>query len=156
MLHKDKVTAVGVYDGGEDNDGRFVQLFRIIFKRKHELNFKHPFTNILQEDRIKAIKEIAGQGVMSNVYKLIVSRGYTLVSDNAHFDPAQGLWLKMAKDLSNFIWVADVDNGLFSDNRGKPLRYVGQKSLIDADAWTTGSDYNGTYRLIILTNRDIR
>lgn len=155
LMHKEKVATIGVPNNSTGEVERVDQIFRLTFKNKHELNFKHPFTNILQENNVKIHKKYGGQGIMSSVYRLLVDRGFTLVSDSAHFEPAKAMWIKLSRDPTYFVWVADCDHGLFKDEHGQPIRYVGQK-LVDDQVWTTGSNYDGNYRLIILTNRDVR
>jgi hypothetical protein len=155
MLHRERVAVVGVPNNSDREDGRVEQIFRLTFKDRHELKFNHPFTNVLQENTVKIHKKYGGQGIMSNVYKLIAERGFTLISDSTQFESAQAMWMKMSRDPNYFIWVVDADSGFFKDEDGKIIRYVGQK-LIDDQVWTTGSNYDGNYRLMILTKQDIR
>lgn len=155
LMHKEKVAVIGVPNDTSSNEERVDQIFRLTFKDKNELNFKHTFPNVLQENVVKIHKKYGGQGIMSNVYKLIAAHGITLVSDSAHFEPAKAMWIKISRDPNYFIWVADSDHGLFRDESGQPIRYVGQK-LVDDQVWTTGSNYDGQYRLMILTKHDIR
>lgn len=155
LIQKDNASLIGLQAGAVPIDGRFRPVFHLMFKAKHELNFPNNFTNIVQETRVVIDRAFGNRGVMTSVYKMIVDAGFTLVSDSTQFESAQAMWIKLSRDPNYFIWVVDADSGFFKDEDGKIIRYVGQK-LIDDQVWTTGSNYDGNYRLMILTKQDIR
>lgn len=133
-------------------EGRVRQVFRIRFKPKHELNFNHQLRNPIQIDKVAINRSFGNQGIMSRVYKKLADHGFSIVSDSTQFEPAQSLWMKIANDPSYTVRIADVDNGFFKDADGCDEIYRGA-DLIKADAWTTGSDFTGYNRVIVLTKR---
>lgn len=129
---------------------RYEQVFRLQFKSSNLLKFKNNFTNIIQVDKVAVLRKAGTQGIASTVYKMIVDNGFTLVSDVTQFDPAKALWRKLAGDSEYQIYVADIDNGIFKDDNGNDIVYNGS-NILDQNIWTEGSDYNGEYRVLILT-----
>jgi hypothetical protein len=89
---------------------------------------------------------------MSSVYKMLVDSGFTLLSDESQYDPAQALWKKLGSDKNYTVYVADTDHGLFKDQDGTPVEYNG-RNIPDSDIWTQGSDFNGQYRILILKSK---
>ena len=129
---------------------RFEQVFRIQFKPSNLLKFKNNFTNLIQVDKASVLRKSGTQGIASTVYKMIVDNGFTLVSDVTQFDPAKALWKKLAQDSVYKIYVADIDQGIFQDEDGIDIVYNGS-NINDHDIWTSGSDMNGIYRVLIMT-----
>lgn len=134
----------------EVNNDRFEQVFRLQFKSANLLKFKNNFNNIVQVDKVAVLRNSGTQGIASAVYKMIVDNGVTLVSDVTQFDPAKALWKKLAEDPEYKMYVADVDHGIFKNQDGVYIVYNGS-NISDNDIWTEGSDYNGEYRVLILT-----
>lgn len=129
---------------------RFEQVLRIQFKQSNLLQFKHDFKNIVQVDKVAVMRAAGTQGIASTVYKMIVDNDFTLVSDVTQFDPAKALWKKLAIDAEYTMYVADVEHGIFRDQDGADIIYNGN-NIPDQDIWTEGSDFNGQYRVLILT-----
>ena len=137
-------------DSNDTGTERVRQHMRIQFKRRHDINFKHAFNNLLQVDKVAISPDHGLQGIATGVYKMLADSGFTIVSDNTQFDPAQAMWRKLASDPAYKVYVADVDHGIFKDDNGTPIVYTG-KNIPDQDIWTSGSDMNGNYRVMILT-----
>lgn len=138
-------------DRKPNDEGRVRQVFRIRFKPTHELNFDHGLRNPVQIDKVAINRSFGNQGIMSRVYKALANVGYSVISDSTQFEPAQSLWMKIANDPNYAVRIADLDNrGFFKDADGRDIQYRGP-DLIKADAWTTGSDFKGYNRVIVLT-----
>jgi hypothetical protein len=136
--------------GSEVSSGRLEQVFRLEFKQSSMLNFKNTFKNVIQVNKVAVVRRAGIQGIATQVYKMIVDNGYTLVSDVTQFDPAKALWQKIATDTEYKMYVADIDRGIFQDEDGQDIVYNGM-NIDDHDIWTEGSDFNGEYRVLILT-----
>lgn len=151
-IYKDHYdTHVVVVDPGQQVDnGRLLQVFRLHFKKSHQLLFPNNFQRILQVNKVAIDRTQGSRGIASNIYKLLASLGYTIVSDDTQFEPAQSLWKRIAADPGVKVYVADVEHGLFKDDDGSPILYNGA-NIPDQDIWTSGSEYNGQYRVLILT-----
>ena len=130
--------------------GRVLPLFSLEFKRSPMLNFPNSFKNIVQVDKVAIVRSKGDAGAASTIYKMIVDAGYTLVSDVTQYDTAKALWKKIATDTSYKMYVADVDHGLFKDEDGQPIVYDGN-NITDDQIWSMGSDFDGQYRVLILT-----
>ena len=144
-------THVIVIDSGSEvSSGRLEQVFRLEFKQSSMLNFKNTFKNVIQVNKVAVVRRAGIQGIATQVYKMIVDNGYTLVSDVTQFDPAKALWKKIAADTEYKMYVADIDRGIFQDEDGQDIIYNGM-NIDDHDIWTEGSDFNGEYRVLILT-----
>jgi hypothetical protein len=130
--------------------GRVLPDFVLLFKTAHLLKFPNTLHNVIQVDRVATHPVKSESGVATGVYKLLVDSGYTLVSDITQYETAQGLWKKLARDRSYKVYVADVDHGMFRDTSGTPIVYDGV-NILDDDIWSHGSNYDGQYRVLILT-----
>ena len=148
LMQKDNAVVIGISDKIESND-RILPLLRILFKDKHELKFKNEFENIIQVDQTAILKMISNVGIISEVYCLLADCGFTVVSDNTHFETAQGLWKKLSTKPGYVVYVADIDHGVFKDKNGSDIIYNGY-NIPDYDIWTMGSNYDGSYRVLIL------
>jgi hypothetical protein len=129
---------------------RIIPVFKLIFKVNNMLNFKHDFVNVIQVDRVAISRSSGNEGIMSSVYKMLVDSGYTIVSDITQFDPARGLWKKLATDTEYKVYVADIEHGIFKDADGQYVVYDGE-NIPDSDIWSEGSNFDGQYRVLILT-----
>ena len=83
-IYKDHYdTHVVVVDPGQQVDsGRLLQVFRLHFKKSHQLLFPNNFQRILQVNKVAIDRTQGSRGIASNIYKLLVSLGYTIVSDD--------------------------------------------------------------------------
>lgn len=133
------------------SQGRVLPTFVLMFKRRVLLKFPNKFPNVIQVDKVAIDPAKGNRGTMSEVYKLIVDSGFTLISDVTQYETAQGLWKKLARDRDYTMYVADIDHGLFKDSDGVPIVYDGT-NISDQEIWSTGSDYDGQYRVLILTS----
>jgi hypothetical protein len=147
-LSIDNTRVIGI-NSLENIVDRVLPVFKLIFKSSNLLKFRHQFQNIIQVDRVAVTTKAGSSGIMSRVYKMLVDRGFTLVSDITQFDPAQALWKKIATDPEYKVYVADIDHGIFRDEDGTGIVYNGT-NLDDQDIWTRGGDYAGQYRVLIL------
>lgn len=149
----DNNRVIGV-NAEENIEDRVSPVFKLIFKSSNLLKFKNDFKNIVQVDSVAITTKSGSSGVMSSVYKMLVDNGFTLVSDVTQFDPAKVLWKKLSTDNRYTMYVADVDHGIFQDADGQDIVYDG-KNIADNDIWTTGSDSDGNYRVLILNKGNI-
>lgn len=131
---------------------RLLQVFRVQFKPNHQLKFTNTFRNVLQISKVAIDRQYGVRGIASQVYNLLVDNGYTLVSDDTQFEPAQSLWKRLAASGDYPVYVADVEHGLFKDANGLPIVYNGS-NIPDSDIWSSGSDFNGQYRVMILSGK---
>ena len=138
----------------QTNANRIRPTLALLLKTHNELKFKHTFENVIQVDKVSIAVGYSRAGIASEVYRLIVSQGYTLVSDSTQFETAQALWKNLAQSGRYPVYVADVDNGVFRGSDGNPIRYNGT-NIPDYDIWSSGSDYNGSYRVLILSPVEI-
>lgn len=134
----------------ETSTGRLLQVFRVTFKKTHTLKFAHAFKNILQIAKVAIDKSYGSQGTAQAVYQILVDRGFTIISDDTQFEPAQALWKRLASAPMYKVYVADVEHGVFKDDDGNEIIY-NSKNIPDQDIWSIGSDYSGEYRVLILT-----
>lgn len=141
---------IGLDSSKQPTGDRVRPIFKLVFKHKHELNFQHNIRNLVQIDKVAIQHGRGNDGVMSQVYKILADHGYSVISDSTQFEPAQSLWMKIANDPNYAVRIADVDRGFFKDADGRDMQYRGP-DLIKADAWTTGSDFKGYNRVIVLT-----
>jgi hypothetical protein len=148
LIQKDNAVLIGISDKIESNN-RILPLLKIYFKSKHILKFKNDFKNLIQVDQSVIMKQISNIGIMTNVYYLLADSGFTIVSDNTHFETAQGLWKNISKNPEYNVYVADIDNGIFKDKNESDIIYNGH-NIPDYDIWTMGSNYDGSYRVLIL------
>ena len=150
MIDRSNTLVIGLGSDKARPDGRVLPAFRLIFKQKHELNFTHNLQKVVQVDKVAIRSALGNSGIMSGVYRLLADLGFALVSDNTQFEPAQAMWIKLANDPNYVVRVADVDHGFFKDRGGNAIVYDG-KRLLDDQVWTSGSNFDGQYRLLILT-----
>lgn len=149
LMHRDQSHLIGITSVSDDS-GRFPAIFRLHFKDHHRIKFDLPVSEILQVNLAEIKTGWANTGVMSQVYEMIVGLGVTLVSDDTQLVPGRALWVKLAQTGRYPIYVADVENGLFRNGDGEPVVYNGQ-NIPEGDIWTGGSDFNGEYRVLIMT-----
>lgn len=149
-IDKHETHVIVVNPEEKTESGRMQQVFRMQFKQRHQLSFPNQFKNILQLSKVAVNRQHGTSGLATYVYKLLVSLGYTIVSDDTQFEPAQSLWKRIAADPGVKVYVADVEHGLFKDDNGAPILYNGA-NIPDQDIWTSGSEYTGQYRVLILT-----
>ena len=76
--------------------------------------------------------------------------GYTIVSDDTQYEPAQALWRRLAADPNTKVYIADKDRGILTDNNGDPIVYTGS-NIPDQDIWTGNDEYSGRRLVLILT-----
>lgn len=151
-MDRDNIRLVGI-DAADSN-------FRVSLL--YSLYFKETCTNIpefikqkcIQVNNVYLNKEIRSKQIASQVYFQLAKKGYSIISDTVQFETAQGLWKKLASESNKHgcvVYAADTDYGIFKDSDGKPIAYNGT-NIKDHEIWTTGSDFNGNYRVLILTS----
>jgi hypothetical protein len=104
---------------------------------------------ILQGSRILLKRDLRRYSISTRVYKRLTEHGYAIISDQTHFDPAKGLWMKLARDSDeNYkLILVDIDYGAIKDENGNTLCYNGS-NYPEEQLWTTGSDFTG-YNLVL-------
>ena len=151
-IYKDRYdTHVLVVDPTQkDSGGELTQVFRMDFKRQPRLAFPNNFQKLLQVNKVAVDSTHGARGIASSVYKLLVNMGYTIVSDDTQYEPAQALWRRLAADPNTKVYVADKDRGILTDNNGDPIVYTGT-NIPDQDIWTGNDEYSGRRLVLILT-----
>jgi len=94
--------------------------------------------NAIQVDTVVSAEDIRGFGYGYMLYKMLLNRGYTVVSDNIQYIGGRKLWEKIlrqsSKDNHN---VFILQNGKYlRDANGAPLVYDGVNISAD-DIWST-------------------
>ena len=143
--------SMGVLIGVEKNtaQSRVEPQFKVTFKENPVI--LQGVNKPLQIDQIYLSKSLRNQSIAAYCYTLIVDQGFSIVSDVTHFDPAKWLWKKLAKELRDYtITVWDIDHGPFKDENGQVIRYDGS-NIPDHEIWTQGSDFNGSYRVLVMS-----
>lgn len=151
LIAKENSHVIGINESNSSSIlSRIQPVFYIAFKNSDLLNFKHELKNILQIDKVVINRAKGNIGIISKVYNMLVDSGFTIVSDITQYDPAKSLWKKIARETKYLVYVADVDYGFFRDNDGTIIRYNGF-NVPDYDIWSEGSNFDGQYRVLILT-----
>ena len=111
-------------------------------------------TNTIQVNNVYLDRDLRSKQIASQVYFQLAKLGYTIISDTVQFKTAQGLWKKLASESSKHgcvVYAADTDCGLFKDADGNEIVYNGT-NIKDHEIWTSGSDFDGNYRVLILSS----
>lgn len=154
MLNRWNTLLIGVYSGWENATDRVLPVFNLkiletplIKVLPKELIGK----KILQGSRIVLHADLRNFNIASQVYKRLINRGYAIISDDTHYEPARALWLKLAKNSGNEynVMLCDVDHGPLKDMDGKTINYDGSNVPLE-QVWTTGSDYSGSYIVLVM------
>lgn len=108
----------------------------------------------IQVNNVYLDRDFRSKQIASQVYFQLAKLGYTIISDTVQFETAQGLWKKLASESSKHdcvVYAADTDYGIFKDADGNKIAYNGT-NIKDHEIWTSGSDFDGNYRVLILTS----
>jgi hypothetical protein len=144
---------IGIPNGWENSSSRVLPVFKLQFsenlllkKIPKELNDK----KLLQGTRVLLKKDLRNYAISYRVYKKLTDRGYAIISDNTHFEPARGLWLKLAKnsDAQYRVILCDTEYGIIKDINGDTIYYDGTNYPLE-QLWTSGSDYSGQYIVLV-------
>jgi hypothetical protein len=94
--------------------------------------------NAIQVDTVLTVNENQGRGLAYNLYKMLLNRGYTVVSDNIQYVGGRKLWEKILRQSSvenHNVFI--LQNGKYlRDANGAPLVYDGVNISAD-DIWST-------------------
>lgn len=147
-----KVRLIGL-DSTVGNSSRVKPIFSLYFKPK---SFAQSVidTNTIQVNNVYLDRDLRSKQIASQVYFQLAKLGYTIISDTVQFETAQGLWKKIASESSKHgcvVYAADTDHGIFKDADGNKIVYNGT-NIKDHEIWTSGSDFDGNYRVLILTS----
>lgn len=151
-MHKHTNKIVGMETNRNAQD-RYNCVFALLFKDQvtfsYDLSKDGIHGKILQVDHVELHHRYQLTGFASSIYQELVDNGMVIVSDGTQYEPAKGMWKKLAKSNYDVI-VFDCDYGPFKDENGKIIRYDGT-NMPDSDIWSEGSDYDGYNRLLCLT-----
>lgn len=106
----------------------------------------------LQVNSVFIAPEFRGEGITGAVYKLIATKGFSIISDSAQFRDGKELWKKLVRDVLDGeykIYVLDDEYGFKKDTAGKPIEYDGS-NIKDSEIWTSGDDFNGHHKLLVM------
>jgi hypothetical protein len=150
FLEKDLRRVVGVNMTAEQP--RYQLEFLLAFKEEPTTIAGLNHRNVIQVDQVYLNKYARERTFSFQVYRRLVDLGFTVMSDSTQFEPAKGLWKKLAAESgANYsVTVADIDHGPFKDINGVVIRYDGN-NISDSEIWTTGSDFNGSFRVLIFS-----
>jgi hypothetical protein len=152
LLSHDSIVLLGVINNWQKSKDRVQPIFKMNFLEKLLIN-KIPEEisrkKILQGSRILLKRDLRRYSISTVVYKRLTEHGYAIISDQTHFDPAKGLWMKLARDSDeNYkVILVDIDYGAIKDENGHTLCYNGS-NYPEEQLWTTGSDFTG-YNLVL-------
>lgn len=152
FVHHDQTLAIAVTTDLTE-EGRHLPASRLDFTPTNALTFDHQLQGkFIQVNSVSTAPFLQNIQIATLLYSRLADHGFVVVSDTTQFETAQGLWKKLAKLPGYRVLVADVDNGYFRDINGEAITYNGS-NIADADIWSSGSDFNGQYRVLILTRR---
>lgn len=154
MINKWDTLLIGVVSGWQGSIGRILPVFNLqILETPLIKNIPDIIKDkkILQGSRIVLKPDLRNFNIASQVYKRLINRGYAIISDDTHYEPARALWLKLAKNSGNEynVMLCDVDHGPLKDMDGKTINYDGSNVPLE-QVWTTGSDYSGSYIVLVM------
>lgn len=153
LINKWGTLLIGVLSGWESSTERVLPVFNLRFCEQLYIS-KIPTevanSKLLQTDRIVLKKDLRNYQISSKVYRRLTDHGYAIISDNTHYEPARGLWLKLAKhsDSNYRVILCDTDHGVLKDMNGETIYYNGSNYPRE-QLWTSGSDYSGQYIVLI-------
>jgi hypothetical protein len=147
LLDHHNIVLLGVINGWEKSKDRIQPIFKMTFLEKPLINIipeEISRKKILQGSRILLKRDLRRYSISSRVYKRLTEHGYAIISDRTHFDPAKGLWIKLARnsDENYKVILCDVDYGTIKDENGNTLYYDGS-NYPEEQLWSTGSDFTG-------------
>ncbi len=121
---------IGVQDGWKNSANRVNPLYGLRIQDNIELkSIPDEIRNrkLISFDKHRIVPDIRNNSVASIVYRKLVNHGYAIISDRTHFEPAMGLWIKIAKnsDENHKVILVDVDYGVLKDYDGNTLYYDG-------------------------------
>jgi hypothetical protein len=156
LLDKWNSSIIGIQNGWQNSNIRIKPLYGL--RITDNLEFK----NIPEEikgkkcitfDRHRIATDMRNNAIASTVYRKLIDSGYAIISDRTHFEPAKGLWIKLAKKSNNQhrVILVDVDYGAIKDEDGNTLYYNGS-NYPNEQLWTSGSDYSGQYIVLVYYN----
>lgn len=153
LINKWNTLLIGVLNSWQSSTERVLPLFKLRFREKLYINnIPEEITNkkLLQTDRIVLKKDLRNYSISYKVYNKLTEHNYAIISDNTHYEPARGLWLKLARNSnSNYrVILCDTDHGVIKDSDGNTLCYNGTNYPLE-QLWTSGSDYSGHYIVLI-------
>lgn len=126
---------------GVDNSQNNTTVFRLSFKEKSIL------TGAAQVSSVYLSTTLRQSNLAIQVYQMLVSKGWVIVSDQVHFQPAKALWKRLAQTVGKqVVYVCDVDE-LTS---GKLGRLYDGKNIPDDEIWSIDDSSNKYYLVLIL------
>lgn len=127
--------------------------FRLDLDNTFKFNCEHSFRNTIQVESVALEERYRCYGITSAIYRAVADQGYTVVSDNTQYEPAQGMWKKLAEEQG--VFVVDMVDGPVKSESNALLEYDGA-SIPDFLIWSSGSDYSGFDKVLILTPENAR
>jgi hypothetical protein len=153
LLDRWNSSIIGVQDGWKNSTNRVNPLYGLRIQDNIELK-RIPEEirdkKLISFDKHRIASDIRNNSVATIVYRKLVDHGYAIISDRTHFEPAKGLWVKIAKnsDENHRVILVDIDYGVLKDYDGNTLYYNGS-NYPEEQLWTTGSDFTG-YNLVLV------
>lgn len=110
---------------------------------------------MLQVNGVFIQQKYRSSKIVSTIYRSLVLRGYTVVSDSTQFPPGVGLWKSIAHESSfnnHFkVYIYNTETKEFIvDKNKKKISYNGN-NIPDKEIWTDGWDFGGEKILMVLT-----
>ena len=137
-----------------NHDERDIVATTIHFRYPDALTFRNKPHNLLHEKEIVTNQGYQRGGYASLLYRTLVANGFSIVSDDAHFDASKALWSSLAKRSGTdyVVALADTDHGYLTTKADptKPLLYNGT-NYPTHNIWGTGN--SETYLALILTTK---
>lgn len=153
LINKWNTLLIGVLHNWQNSSDRVLPVFKLRFNENLYINnIPSEVANrkLLQTDRILLRKDLRNYNISSKVYNRLTDHNYAIISDVTHYEPAKGLWLKLAKNSdSNYrVILCDTNYGVIKNINGNTLYFNGNNYPIE-QLWTIGSDYSGQYLVLI-------
>lgn len=153
LLSHDSIVLLGVINNWQKSKYRVQPIFKMTFLEKlliNDIPEEIRKKNLLQGSRILLVRDLRRYSISTRVYKRLTEHGYAIISDQTHFDPAKGLWMKLARESDSHynVILVDIDHGTIKDENGNTLFYNGS-NYPEEQIWTTGSDFTG-YNLVLV------
>lgn len=150
FLHRENNVALGFADRALNMKTKFYPIFELKLRPPQGCKVCNTFTNPIQVAGVFTDNDYLKAGIASQVYRWLVERGFTLVSDCAQFESSVRLWKSLARNAKGRykIRIFDTDYGPHKDHNGDPYLYDGS-NVSDDEIW--GSHHDSQHWLLVMS-----
>ena len=112
------------------------------------------FTKVLQVSMVQIADDIKMRGCGKVLYQTLVKAGYTIISDNVHYEGGKALWKSLASSIKANEAIYIADNGtILTSSMNDPIMYNGS-NVLDNVIWS-GDDQKRFVVLIYTQTRNL-